>query len=182
MPGRRCNDCDSFDDDCRCKDPCRKVKKCRGATGATGARGPTGATGATGAAGPTGPKCKCEKKCDPCCHIKLHGEIVPGETSVPLDLNLVSKWCGTCVELDSLTVLDGCKQLVVKTDNENDAAVFQLRLVITHADNTEDTFDLEGDEKVTADLRAGDSFHVTYVGVAEFPVTVTLKLQDKYRC
>lgn len=194
----RCNDCDSYSDDCKCK----KVKKCkRGATGATGVRGPTGATGATGvqgatgatgARGATGPSCKCpskKAKCDPCapvcCDIVLHGDLNDVEVfQEPTVLELMSKWNGTCVVLDTLTVLDGCKKLVVKAENPYPTEELELSIVVVSGE-TENIYTLEGEPiKVTIILEAGDRISVT----ARSPspgtfsdVSFSLKIKDRFK-
>lgn len=149
--------------------------------GCTGPTGPAGPKGDTGAVGPTGPKCKCPQKkkgCDPCaspcCKIVLRGSLRSDEIiTVPTVLPLMGKWCGTCVSVNNLEILDGCKKLKLKVEIPNQSiATVQLYVDEVKVWETSTT------AVHHRDLECNDNIQVKYVSASAFDVTLTIK--DKF--
>ncbi len=155
-----------------------------GPTGPPGRDGPTGPEGPDGPTGATGPKCKCffkkSKKCNPCCDIVLRGEL--GGTLEPAEnqpLELLSKWNGTCVSVECLTVLDGCKKLKIKINNPY-VPLVEVAVIILRGDERIVFVDASGE----ICLKCGDNicvvYHVQETISLEQPIEVKLKIKDKF--
>jgi len=166
-----------------------------GVTGPAGPTGPTGAgesrpgpTGATGAVGPTGPKGKCRGKCDKssgccdtkCCKVVLKAHATDlAQSTVPLAVELVGKWCGTCVAVNDFRVLDGCKKLKVRLNNP----LFEVLSVCVRVIRN-GVFNDYCNTNLNLDLHCGDFISVFYVTNGELPpgagFDIELVVKDKY--
>ena len=164
-----------------------------GPTGADGLTGPTGADGVTGAdgpTGPTGPKCKCnykKSKCNPCCDKITFYKVIQKPVDNPgvdTPVELLSKWNGTCVAVESIKILDGCKKIKWTLDNprQGNAGYVKVCLVISHDDGRPDTYGCNV-AYYEGPLECGDRLRVFYnfeLDNIHEPIKIKLSIKDRY--
>jgi hypothetical protein len=99
------------------------------------------------------------------------------------NFNLLSKWNGTCVAVECLDILDGCKKLKAKVNNQLNPTV-RVFLEITPLLGAPEVIEFVGDDTVTVDLNCGDrvcmKYEVEDTIIITEPVTVCLKIKDRY--